>query len=70
MFLKILVSFSFDFALVVSNLMSAVLAMWDLNSISTPGEVHISACLSSSKQEREIITPLEVAAMTTKNSKG
>ena len=55
----------------VSDLKGAVLVLWDLNSIYTPGEqVHILACLSSSKQETEIITPFKVAAMMSKNGIG
>ena len=55
----------------VSDLRGVVLVMWDLNSISTPGEqIHILACLSSSKQETQIITPFKVAAMMSKNGIG
>ena len=55
----------------VSDLRGVVLVLWDLNSISTPGEqVHILACLSSSKQETQIITPFKVAAMMSKNGIG
>lgn len=42
-----------------------------MNFIYTPGEqVHILACLSSAKQETEIITPFKVAAMMSKNGIG
>ena len=55
----------------VSDLKGTVLVLWDLTSIYTPGEqVHILACLSSSKQDMEIITPFKVAAMMSKNGIG
>lgn len=45
--------------------------MWNLSFVPPPGEqVHILACLSSSKQETEIITPFKVAAMMSNNGIG